>query len=154
MLSASSGPLVVIDGVASDVESFCKLGDGVLRVIWVWSDSESLHVGGDCFVECPALLPVGNAHLMNGSRPITFREMDIVREVIERRLPPPADRRRLRELSGFSVLEVAHNLGSSRQAVYQWESGDREPTGEYRKRYAAFLAEARRAMAVTELPDA
>jgi len=90
--------------------------------------------------------------------PLTICGVDVVREVQERRLSSPADRKRLRELTGLTRIEVAELLDVSRQAVYAWElqpdhRDAREPTGDYRKRYAAFLAEARRAMAAGELTD-
>lgn len=42
--------------------------------------------------------------------------------------------RSARKNAGFSVIEVAKNLGVSRAAVYQWEEGNADPTvGNLRK---------------------
>lgn len=85
--------------------------------------------------------------------------MDVEREVAERRLPPPADRKALRESAGLTVIEVAEALEVSRMSVYAWERDPghrdyREPRGDYRKRYARLLVDARRALATAEFIDA
>lgn len=70
--------------------------------------------------------------------------MDIETAIIERRLPPPAVRRALREATGLSVIEIAEALGVGRHAIYRWEAGRREPRGANRKAYAGFLDSARK----------
>jgi DNA-binding transcriptional regulator YiaG len=49
---------------------------------------------------------------------------------LRRRLPPPPMRRALRQAAGLSTLEVASCLGVTRQAVSQWERGERTPREE------------------------
>ena len=69
--------------------------------------------------------------------------MDVRREITERRLPVPAVRRAIREASGVSAVELAESLGVSRYTVYGWEKGRREPRGDDRKAYGAWLEAAR-----------
>jgi DNA-binding transcriptional regulator YiaG len=47
----------------------------------------------------------------------------------KRRLPPPDERRRLRENAGFSVRSFANALGISPSTLARWEIGEREPRG-------------------------
>lgn len=72
--------------------------------------------------------------------------MDLERTIIERRLPPPNVRRALREASGLSVVEVAEAIGVTRQAVWRWERGLREPGAHHRRAYAGFLDQVRQAV--------
>jgi DNA-binding XRE family transcriptional regulator len=44
---------------------------------------------------------------------------------IHRDLPPPAERRRLREEAGMSQQKLAEIIGVTRQAICQYESGKR-----------------------------
>jgi DNA-binding XRE family transcriptional regulator len=55
-------------------------------------------------------------------------------------LPEPAERLRLRELYGVTQTEVAKHIGVTRQAIYNWEHGLYEPTGDNRVKYAGLLA--------------
>ena len=73
--------------------------------------------------------------------------MDFKQAIVDRRLPPTKVRRALREASGLSVLEVAEAIGVSRQAVWRWERGLREPHGGNRLAYVGFLEDARKAVA-------
>ena len=54
---------------------------------------------------------------------------------IRRALPPPAERRALRESAGLSVAEVARALGVSRGTLHRWERGHYDPTIENAERY-------------------
>ena len=70
--------------------------------------------------------------------------MQSVRELTEKlrrriTLPPPAQRRALRLAAGASLRDVASVVGSSAQAVYLWETGDREPSDAFLERYADVL---------------
>lgn len=65
-------------------------------------------------------------------------------------LPPPLERRRLRELGGLSRGQVAVRLSVSRETVRSWETGRTEPRGRRRQTYAAFLTELAHATAKTE----
>lgn len=55
------------------------------------------------------------------------------------RLPEPAERVRLRTLFGFTQAQLAEYMQVTRKAVYAWEHGISEPTGERRERYARQL---------------
>jgi DNA-binding transcriptional regulator YiaG len=54
-------------------------------------------------------------------------------------LPPPAERRRLREAAGLSQGQIATALGTRREAVGSWEAGQREPRPPQRAAYARLL---------------
>lgn len=54
-------------------------------------------------------------------------------------LPGPAERKRLRELSGLSQSQVAEALGVRRETVGGWESGRSEPRAPQRTAYARLL---------------
>ena len=49
----------------------------------------------------------------------------------KRDLPPPLERRRLRQQAGLSIREFANALGVSATAVGRWETGEREPHGPF-----------------------
>ena len=72
--------------------------------------------------------------------------MDFETLIAEAYLPPPSTRRALREAAGLSMIELADALGCHRTAVFRWETGEREPKGDLRRRYAAFLEAAREAI--------
>ncbi|MCS0600125.1 helix-turn-helix domain-containing protein [Streptomyces sp. LP11] len=55
-------------------------------------------------------------------------------------LPPPRERRRLREAHALTRDQVAERLGVSRSTVRAWESGHRVPEGEEGAAYAGLLA--------------
>ena len=61
----------------------------------------------------------------------------------EKRLPPPAARRAIRLAAGLTLAEVGASLNVSRQSVWRWEEGLREPRGETRLAYARSLRELR-----------
>ncbi len=54
-------------------------------------------------------------------------------------LPPPDQRRVIREEAGASQQQVADVLGVSVGTVSRWESGDRCPTPRHIARYRAVL---------------
>ena len=56
-------------------------------------------------------------------------------------LPEPVVRRLLREGAGLTQAELAAVLGVMRPTVSRWESGARDPKGEYRDRYRTALEE-------------
>lgn len=64
----------------------------------------------------------------------------------QRKLPPPAERRRIRKRARVSLRELAAVLGCSHAGVRAWELGSM-PGDEYRDRYAELLAELERAAA-------
>ncbi|WP_433343940.1 helix-turn-helix domain-containing protein [Streptomyces sp. CA-253872] len=70
----------------------------------------------------------------------------------EQPLPPPAERRRLREGLALSRAQLAGALGVSTSAVAGWESG-REPSGETREKYAYFLDGARTKLTPEPAPE-
>ncbi|MCX5060906.1 MULTISPECIES: helix-turn-helix domain-containing protein [unclassified Streptomyces] len=56
-------------------------------------------------------------------------------------LPPPTERRRLREAASLTQDQVAKRLGVPGRAVASWEGGRTTPRGRKRRAYAALLAE-------------
>jgi DNA-binding transcriptional regulator YiaG len=65
---------------------------------------------------------------------------EAVRERVDRlMLPPPPERRRLREDASFSKQELAAILAVTPQTFAKWESGRYSPSGASRVAYAAVL---------------
>ncbi|PAZ12663.1 RNA polymerase subunit sigma-24 [Streptomyces sp. SA15] len=60
-------------------------------------------------------------------------------------LPPPNERRRLREAGSLTEAQVAARLGVAGETVRGWESGCTTPRGRKREAYALLLAELARA---------
>jgi DNA-binding XRE family transcriptional regulator len=58
-----------------------------------------------------------------------------------RLLPPPRERRQVRELAGLSQRRIGDEIGVSGQAVAHYEAGTRTPRGERLMRYVAILTE-------------
>ncbi|MER5212306.1 sigma factor-like helix-turn-helix DNA-binding protein [Streptomyces sp. NPDC002838] len=56
-------------------------------------------------------------------------------------LPPPNERRRLREAASLTQAQVAARLGVARETVRAWESGRTTPRGRRREAYTRLLAE-------------
>ncbi|MEU8653202.1 helix-turn-helix domain-containing protein [Streptomyces sp. NPDC048737] len=56
-------------------------------------------------------------------------------------LPPPEERRRLREKRSLTQAQLAARLGVSRETVRAWETGRSTPSGRKRESYAKLLAE-------------
>lgn len=56
-------------------------------------------------------------------------------------LPPPNERRRLRDAGSLTQDQVAARLGVGRETVRAWESGRTTPRGRKREAYARLLAE-------------
>ncbi|MFG2786823.1 helix-turn-helix domain-containing protein [Streptomyces sp. NPDC048419] len=56
-------------------------------------------------------------------------------------LPPPTDRRRLRETGSLTQDQLAKRLGIPTRTVHAWESGRTTPRGRKREAYVALLAE-------------
>ena len=54
-------------------------------------------------------------------------------------LPPPSERRSIRERVGISAAELAVSIGVSPATIYNWEAGTRSPQGLQRAAYAAAL---------------
>ncbi|MGV9554125.1 helix-turn-helix domain-containing protein [Streptomyces sp. NPDC003522] len=55
-------------------------------------------------------------------------------------LPPPAERRRLREKGSLTQAQLATRLGVGRETVRAWETGRSTPSGRRRESYAKLLA--------------
>ncbi|WP_435863946.1 sigma factor-like helix-turn-helix DNA-binding protein [Streptomyces spongiicola] len=55
-------------------------------------------------------------------------------------LPPPKERRRLREAKALSEAELAEVLGVTKATVRAWETGRGDPRGRKREAYATLLA--------------
>lgn len=56
-----------------------------------------------------------------------------------RKLPTPDERKAIREAANITQAEVAAVIGTSAQAVSQYEAGKRQPRGELRTRYSELL---------------
>ncbi|MFE7269084.1 helix-turn-helix domain-containing protein [Streptomyces sp. NPDC057623] len=70
-------------------------------------------------------------------------------------LPPPKERRRLREVCSLTQAQVAARVGVSRETVRAWESGRTTPRGGRREAYARLLTLlAERARERTEAQEA
>ncbi|WP_406123010.1 sigma factor-like helix-turn-helix DNA-binding protein [Streptomyces sp. NBC_00989] len=54
-------------------------------------------------------------------------------------LPPPKERRRLREAGSLTQAQVATEVGVSRETVRSWETGRTNPRGRKREAYAKLL---------------
>ncbi|MEV7082397.1 helix-turn-helix transcriptional regulator [Streptomyces sp. NPDC093516] len=63
----------------------------------------------------------------------------LLEQVARDDLPPPAERRRLREAAGLSQAQVAKALDTRREAVGNWEAGRTEPRPPQRAAYARLL---------------
>jgi DNA-binding XRE family transcriptional regulator len=55
-------------------------------------------------------------------------------------LPSVPERTRLRELFGVTKAAIGRELNVSRQTVHAWESGEKDPTGDNRTKYAGLLS--------------
>lgn len=67
-----------------------------------------------------------------------------------RRLPPPAERRRLREQAGLSQADIAGEFPGQvhPETVSRWERGERTPRGELLVKYVELLDDLRNALDV------
>jgi transcriptional regulator with XRE-family HTH domain len=75
---------------------------------------------------------------------------ELVERVEARRdLPPPAVRKAVRKAARVSLDEVGAAVGVTGQAVWLWETGDREPNAENLSRYLDVL----RALGRATYPD-
>ncbi|MEV6178901.1 sigma factor-like helix-turn-helix DNA-binding protein [Streptomyces sp. NPDC052015] len=66
-------------------------------------------------------------------------------------LPPPRERRRLREAGSLTQAQLAARLGVSRDVVRAWETGRRAPRGGAREAYAQLLASLARLVGEPEM---
>ncbi|WP_405973684.1 helix-turn-helix domain-containing protein [Streptomyces sp. NBC_00988] len=65
-------------------------------------------------------------------------------------LPPPKERRRLREAGSLTQAQVAERVGVSRETVRSWETGRTTPRGRKREAYAKLLTSLGEEETVTE----
>ncbi|MFG3390661.1 XRE family transcriptional regulator [Streptomyces sp. WAC05458] len=63
----------------------------------------------------------------------------LLEQVAQNDLPPPAERRRLRDAAGLSQAQIAKVLDTRRETVASWESGRNEPRPPQRAAYARLL---------------
>lgn len=61
-------------------------------------------------------------------------------------LPPPSERRKLRDLMGISRKQAAAQIGVSARTYLRWEWGDSEPTPDHHRAYYKQLAHWRKAV--------
>ena len=53
-----------------------------------------------------------------------------MRDLVEsKRFPPPSTRKVLRADAGLTLAEIAGQLGVTKQALWYWEAGLRQPSG-------------------------
>ncbi|WP_331742030.1 helix-turn-helix domain-containing protein (plasmid) [Streptomyces sp. NBC_00726] len=77
---------------------------------------------------------------MSHEEQLLFSAVDaLLEQIAQDPLPPPAERRRLREAAGLSQDQVAKALKSRRESVGNWESGRSEPRPPKRAAYARLL---------------
>ncbi|MFD9434939.1 helix-turn-helix domain-containing protein [Streptomyces sp. NPDC060002] len=69
-------------------------------------------------------------------------------------LPPPPQRRHLREAASLTQDQVAERMGVTRETVHAWESGRTTPRGRRREAYAKLLASLTKADMVTNTQEA
>ncbi|MFE9662324.1 helix-turn-helix domain-containing protein [Streptomyces sp. NPDC005955] len=67
-------------------------------------------------------------------------------------LPPPKERRRLREAGALTQEQVAARVGVTRETVRSWETGRTDPRGRKRHAYATLLAELRAELTAPDRP--
>ncbi|MGV9450636.1 helix-turn-helix domain-containing protein [Streptomyces sp. NPDC003635] len=67
-------------------------------------------------------------------------------------LPPPKERRRLREAQSLTQAQVAARIGVTRETVRAWETGRTTPRGRKRVAYARLLSELSRPTTGQEAP--
>ncbi|WP_434098010.1 telomere-associated protein Tap [Streptomyces sparsogenes] len=68
-----------------------------------------------------------------------FSAVDALLEQVADPLPPPAERKRLREAAGLSQEQIATALQTRRESVGNWETGRAEPRPPKRAAYARLL---------------
>jgi DNA-binding transcriptional regulator YiaG len=69
-----------------------------------------------------------------------FNAVDaLLDQVAQNDLPPPAERKRLRDAAGLSQAQIAKVLDTRRETVASWESGRNEPRPPQRAAYARLL---------------
>ncbi|MFD8377036.1 telomere-associated protein Tap [Streptomyces sp. NPDC059679] len=68
-----------------------------------------------------------------------FSAVDALLEQVADPLPPPAERKRLREAAGLSQTQIAEALDTRRESVGNWETGRAEPRPPKRAAYARLL---------------
>ncbi|MYQ80279.1 MULTISPECIES: telomere-associated protein Tap [unclassified Streptomyces] len=77
---------------------------------------------------------------MSHEEQLLFSAVDaLLEQIAQDPLPPPAERKRLREAAGLSQDQVAKALKSRRESVGNWESGRSEPRPPKRAAYARLL---------------
>jgi DNA-directed RNA polymerase specialized sigma24 family protein/transcriptional regulator with XRE-family HTH domain len=69
-------------------------------------------------------------------------------------LPPPKERRRLREAASLTQAQLATRAGVSRETVRAWETGRTTPRGRKREAYAKLLNDLAEDTPTTEEPEA
>lgn len=66
---------------------------------------------------------------------------DFLNDLRSAHLPPPAERRRVREAAGVSMRELAAALGVTHGSVRNWETTTKKPRLRVRREYARLLRE-------------
>ena len=72
----------------------------------------------------------------------TEPSVQAIRDLVERkRLPSPTARRELRKSAGLTLIDVATQVGVTKQTVWLWEAGRSKPRGMNLINYAQVLDE-------------
>ncbi len=72
--------------------------------------------------------------------PVSTEEFSgLVERLRANRLPPPTERRAIRDRAEASLEDIARELGVTRMTVCRWERGDRKPRPKHRAAYVRLL---------------
>ncbi len=74
----------------------------------------------------------------------------LARRIRAAKLPPPAERARIRREARITLQEFAQVLGITTTTVYRWELGDTEPKMAHAIAYSDLLAKIQEALAPEE----
>lgn len=70
----------------------------------------------------------------------------LARRIRAAKLPPPAERARIRREARITLREFAQVLGVTTTTVYRWETGDADPKTDHAVAYADLLDKVRGAL--------
>jgi DNA-binding transcriptional regulator YiaG len=74
----------------------------------------------------------------------------LARRIRAAKLPPPAERARIRREARITLREFAQVLGVTTTTVYRWEIGDADPKTDHAVAYADLLNKVRQALDDTD----
>jgi DNA-binding transcriptional regulator YiaG len=72
--------------------------------------------------------------------PTAYAEfVDLVARLRANRMPPPAERRAIRQRANASLDDLAEVLGVGKMTLSRWERGERQPRPKHRVAYICLL---------------